>query len=81
MLLRPIFAKLTEMQLYLTNAGQLVKMQGGVFRPSAASERLWILFKDLFPLFACPRSLAHDFRSAGVHDVPEITPERVRYKP
>ena len=55
-------------------------MQGGVFRPSSASERLWILFKDLFPLFACPRSLAHDFRSAGVHDVPEITPERVRKK-
>jgi hypothetical protein len=32
----------------------------------------------MFPVFLCPSHFADEFKRAGVYDVSEITPERVR---
>ena len=52
----------------------------GVFRPDATSDSLNMLFRQMFPMFMCPPALADEFRAAGVHDVSEVTPDRVRQR-
>ncbi len=49
-----------------------------MFKPTEASESLRLLFRDMFPVFLCPSHLVDEFKRAGVYDVSEITPERVR---
>jgi len=77
-LLKPLYTSLAQQQLFLLHGGQLARMQGGVFKPTEASESLRLLFRGLFPMFACPSALLQEFKAAGVQDVSEITPERVR---
>ena len=37
-----------------------------------------LLFRQMFPMFMCPPALADEFRAAGVHEVSEVSPDRVR---
>ncbi|KAJ1475493.1 hypothetical protein T484DRAFT_1828082 [Baffinella frigidus] len=77
---RPLYRSLSEKQLFLHDNGTLSKMQGGVFKPREANDSLRLLFRKIFPMFQCSLALSDEFRAAGVHDVSEITPERVREK-
>ena len=52
----------------------------GVLRPDATSDSLNMLFRQMFPMFMCPPALADEFRTAGVHEVSEVTPDRVRQR-
>ena len=75
---RPLFLALAPLPLFVLPSGQLGKMSAGVFRPDATSDSLHLLFRQLFPMFACPPALADEFRAAGVHEVSEVSAERVR---
>jgi hypothetical protein len=39
-----------------------------------------MLFRQMFPMFMCPPALADEFRTAGVHDVSEVSADRVRQR-
>ena len=77
-IIRPLYVELAKQQIFMVGNGSLTKMSGGVFKPSEASDSLRLLFKGMFPIFACPSSLLEEFKKSGLQDVSEITPERVR---
>ena len=77
---RPIYLELAKLPVFLLPNGQLSKMGAGVFRPDATSESLNMLFRQMFPMFMCPPALADEFRTAGVHDVSEVSADRVRQR-
>ena len=77
---RPLFLQLAKMQIFLLPNGQMANMTAGVFRPDATSESLNLLFRHMFPMFICPAALADEFRAAGLHEVSEVSPDRVRQR-
>eukprot|EP00960_Hanusia_phi_P055442 762970-Hanusia_phi.AAC.2 len=78
---RPLYSKLAQLPLFLLGSGNFVKLQSGVFPPEASTSsnsNLQRLCSLMFPLFSCPSFLGSEIRNAGVRDVSEISPEKVR---